>query len=216
MSAYNTIADGVHLSCDVVLTSEDLEKYENILDWVCVSQRQMLSSEDLEKYKDLLNWDLVSQCQKLSSKDLEKYKGRLDWEFVSKYQKLSNEDLERFKHLIDFSLQERHHKEKSLEQKKAEMAAYAEHYGLYFDGKVLRAYRNHDQWGRGAYNKTISYEKGKYYRDFHVDMDPYNTASFGLGIWPRGNTLVEISVEDWGLEVPFDKGKCRVWGFKVL
>ena len=40
--------------------------------------------------------------------------------------------------------------------------------------------------------------------------------SFGLGIWPKGNTPVKVKIEDWGCEV--DKrgdGKARVWGFEI-
>jgi len=40
--------------------------------------------------------------------------------------------------------------------------------------------------------------------------------SFGLGIFPKGNTPVKVKIGDWGLEVPRDDGKCRVWGFEVI
>jgi hypothetical protein len=40
--------------------------------------------------------------------------------------------------------------------------------------------------------------------------------SFGLGIWPRGNTKVKVKVSDWGVSVCTDDGKARVWGFEVI
>ena len=216
LEKYKDLLDWDWVSEYQKLSSKDLEKYKDLLDWDWVSEYQKLSSKDLEKFKDRLNWGLVSKYQKLSSKDLEKYKDLLDWDWVSQCQKLSSKDLEKYKDKIDLKLQETHHKEKSLEQKLKEIKAYAEKHNLKFDGEFLYAFREHDQCGRGAFNKTISYKKGNYYRDWHVDMNPYSAASFGLGIWPKGNTPVKVAVEDWGLEVPNDKGKCRVWGFTVL
>ena len=40
--------------------------------------------------------------------------------------------------------------------------------------------------------------------------------SFGLGIFPTGNTPVKVKIEDWGLEVNRKDGKARVWGFEVI
>ena len=40
--------------------------------------------------------------------------------------------------------------------------------------------------------------------------------SFGLGIWPQGNTKIKVKVENWGVEVNRSDGKARVWGFKVI
>ena len=47
-------------------------------------------------------------------------------------------------------------------------------------------------------------------------MNPKNENSFGLGIFPKGNTSVKVSVEDWGVEVNRDDGKARVWGIMVI
>ena len=44
----------------------------------------------------------------------------------------------------------------------------------------------------GLFNKTIYYEKGIYYKDWHCNMDKNNDASFGLGIWPKGNTKIRV------------------------
>ena len=40
--------------------------------------------------------------------------------------------------------------------------------------------------------------------------------SFGLGIFPQGNTKIKVNIEDWGVEVKKDDGKARVWGITVL
>ena len=71
--------------------------------------------------------------------------------------------------------------------------------------------------GCGIFNKTINYEKGQYYTDWHCDMRENIENSFGLGIFPKGNTKVKISIKDWGCCVKVrNDGKCRVWGFEVL
>jgi hypothetical protein len=46
--------------------------------------------------------------------------------------------------------------------------------------------------------------------------DKYKKNSFGLGIFPKGNTPVKVKIEDWGLEVNREDGKARVWGFEVI
>ena len=182
-----------------------------------LSRTPGLTSEDLEKYACELNWHNISEYQKLTSKDLEKFKNKLDWNLVSQYQKLTSNDLEKFKDKINLAKQERHHKEKSLEEKRQEVAAYAAKYNLKFDGEVLHAFRNHDQWGRGAWNQTLSYSVGNYYQDWHCDMDSSNKNSFGLGIWPKGNTKITVSVNDWGTAVLNEPdGKARVFGFTVV
>ena len=40
--------------------------------------------------------------------------------------------------------------------------------------------------------------------------------SFGMGIWPKGNTPVKVKLEDWGVAVNKNDGKARVWGFEVI
>ena len=48
------------------------------------------------------------------------------------------------------------------------------------------------------------------------NMNPYIENSFGLGIFPQGNTAVKVSIEDWGVAVDRDDGKARVLGFTIL
>ena len=105
---------------------------------------------------------------------------------------------------------------RSEAEKRAEMEEYAQKWGLKLTQKYLYAFRNHDIHGRGQYNKSIFYEPGKYYRDWHCDLNPKNDNSFGLGIWPKGNIPVRVKAADWGICVNREDGKCRVWGFTVL
>lgn len=115
---------------------------------------------------------------------------------------------------------------KSKEQKIQEMKDYAKEHNLEFDGEYLYAYREHDKLGRGIYNKTICYEEGKYYRDWHCDIDSRIQNSFGLGIFPfstrngdpvrlNTNVLVKVHVDDWGCAI-YNSKKARVWAFTVL
>ena len=103
-----------------------------------------------------------------------------------------------------------------MKQKRRAAHAYAKKHGLKYDRYYIYAYREHDKWGRGYYNKTITYEKGYYYRDWHCDPRSSHRNSFGMGIWPKGNTPVKVKISDWGVEIPKDCGKARVWGFEVL
>ena len=78
------------------------------------------------------------------------------------------------------------------------MRVYADKYKLKFDGDYLYAFRDHDNWGRGMFNKTIYYDEKKEYRDWHCDLNPVNANSFCLGIFNEGNTAVKVNYKDWG------------------
>ena len=47
-------------------------------------------------------------------------------------------------------------------------------------------------------------------------MNPNNENSFGLGIFPKGNTPIKVKISDWGVAVNREDGKARVWGFEVI
>jgi len=197
--------------------SEDLiEKYKNQVDWEYISVYQKLSEEFIEKYKNQVNWDCISAYQELSEKFIEKHKDKVHWFNITCSQNLSEEFITKYEKKIDTSIYNRSHKTKTLKQKQAEIKEYAEKYNLKYDDEYLYAFRNHDKFGSGMYCLNTYYEKGKYYRDWHCDMREGNINSFGLGIFPKGNTSVKVKISDWGLEVNRDDGKCRVWGFEVI
>ena len=111
---------------------------------------------------------------------------------------------------------QKYNKEKTYEEKLEEAQNYALLHSLEIKDGYLYAFRNHDQWGRGVFNRTIFYKKGKYYRDWKLDMRKKVENSFGLGIFPEGNTKVKVLIKDWGVAVNRADGKCRVWGFEVV
>jgi len=101
-----------------------------------------------------------------------------------------------------------------LEHKTIEVLEYAKTHGLKVENGYLFAFRNHNAAGRGMFG-VESYEKGIYYRDWHVDMRGKIENSFGFGIWPMGKIEVKVKIEDWGINPQWtDKG--RVWGFEIV
>ena len=162
------------------------------------------------------NWNYISSNQKISELFFREFQSKVDWIWISSNQKLSEDFIREFQSKVDLKLYREVNNEFSREEKIKIMKKYAKKYSLEFDGEYLFAFRNHDQFGRGMFNKTIFYKKGKY-KDFHCDMRPDEKNSFGLGIFPKGNTKVKVSVDDFGIVVNNDDdGKCRVKGFTVL
>jgi len=216
-----------------------VEEFKDKVDWSWISKNQKLSEEFIQEFKDKVYWSWISKYQKLSEEFIEEFQNKVDWNWVSVYQQLSEEFIrefqdrvywscipiyqnlskefiKEFKNKIDISIYKAVHQEKSLEQKKLEVQQYATKHNLKYDDEFLYAFRKHDKRGKGVYNKTISYKLKQYYRDWHCDMRKDVENSFGLGIWPKGNTPVKVKIEDWGCEV--DKrgdGKARVWGFEI-
>ena len=47
-------------------------------------------------------------------------------------------------------------------------------------------------------------------------MNSNNENSFGLGIFPKGNTPIKVKISDWGVAVNRNDGKARVWGFGIF
>ena len=107
------------------------------------------------------------------------------------------------------------HEQPSLEVKKSEARKYAKFHGLRVTKRYLYAFRNHDNFGCGVYNKVYKYTKGQYYKDWHCDGNPAKENSFGYGIWPKGNTAIRVRLEDFCVSVNRDDGKARVWGFEI-
>jgi len=202
------------------LSEKFIEKYEDKINWNWISINQKLSERFIEKHEDRVYWDWISENQKLSEEFIEKHEDRVDWSHISQYQKLSEKFIEKYKDRIDVNVQMRsYHDKRTEKQKEKEILEYCKKYNLKVERKnrVFYAYREHDKWGRGKWNKTISYRKGRYYRDWHCDLDPENKNSFGLGIFPKGNIEVKVKFEDWGVVTKdSNDGKARVWGFEIV
>ena len=93
---------------------------------------------------------------------------------------------------------------------------YAKKHNLEIKGKHLYAFRNHNKWGRGMYSTTTFYKKGKMYEDWHCDPRENVLNSFGLGIFPKGNTLVRVPLDRFVVEVNRKDGKSRVEAFEMV
>ena len=205
-----------YISSHQKLSEEFIEKFSDKVYWNYISQYQKLSEKFIKKYENKVNWDRISYSQKLSEKFIEKYENKVNWGWISYNQKLSEKFIQKYSDKINIEIQEKNFQEKTLEEKLKEIKEYAKEHKLEFKNNKLIAYRNHDMHNRGVFNKTISYTKGKYYKDWRCNMNKEDENSFGLGIFPKGNTKVEIKVEDWGVAVGRKDGKARVFGFKVL
>src|SRR3990167_1473433 len=198
------------------LTAADLREFTDLLYGVWVSRCQKLTAADLREFKDRLHWGWVSGCQKLTAADLREFKDLLYWERVSGYQKLTAADLREFKDLLDW---ERVSQCQKAQPNKPERINRAKKYAAIHHLKTTEAgfyaYRNHDAWGRGSFNKAIIYASGRTYRDWHCDPRSDEENSFGLGIWPKGNTRVFVRYEDFCVAVDRGDGKARVWAFRI-
>ena len=208
-----------YISAHQKLSEEFMREFKEKVVWNQISAFQKLSEEFIREFQEKVVWNQISAFQKLSEQFIKEFKDKVDWYCISANQKLSEEFIREFKEKVVAEYQRTSFKEKTIEQKKREMQDYAKKHNLNFDGEFLFAYRKHDVFGRGSFNRSIFYEIGKYYRDWHCDMNEKNQNSFGLGIWPKNkgvNILIKVSVEDWGCEVEENNGKARVFGFTVL
>jgi hypothetical protein len=198
-----------------------IKRNKDYIHWSTISISQTLSESCIERFKNKIDWINISCYQNLSEDFIRKYQNQVSWYHIYQYQNISKKFIEEFKDKFDnisVILKEYDiiHQVKTRTKKIIEMRKYAKKYNLKFDGKYLYAFRDHDKRGKGMWKFSIQYENGKYYRDWHCDMRPDIENSFGLGIWPSGNTPVKVSVDDWGLYVSKTNGKCRVWGFTVI
>lgn len=192
------------------LSEKFIEKHADKIDWHYVSRYQQLSESFIERRANKVNWHLISRYQQLSEAFIEKHANKVNWYYIAQYQQLSPEFAR--KHNLVIYIDNR-----SVEDRRAEMATYAKKWDLRFEDDTLYAYRNHDQQNRGSFNHLIHYNELKRYEDWHCDMNPENENSFGLGIWPEGNVQVSVHLDDWGTIVTNDGyGKCRVKAFTLL
>jgi len=199
------------------LSETFIEKWQDKVDWFWISAYQLLSEAFIEKWKDKVNWYYISMYQSLSETFIEKWQHKVNWDYISEHQILSEAFIEKWKDRLSIKTAKAVNKKISDEEKVEAIKAYAEKWNLKFEDGYLYAFREHDRWGRGAFKKNIFYKKGNTYRDWHCDMREDEKNSFGLGIWPKGNTAVRVHYKDFGVAVLNDKdGKARVWAFEVL
>jgi hypothetical protein len=197
------------------LSEPFIRELQDKLDWKRISRYQLLSEPFMREFQNKLHWYSISSCQTLSKSFMREFQDELYWCLVSRCQPLSKAFIAEMQHQPCFDKEVQLAKHHRNVNKKKSIKAYAKKHGLEFDGEYLHAYRNHNKWGRGAYSTTICYTSG-YYRDWHCDLDPKEQNSFGLGIWPKGNTPIKVHWKDWGTEVDGDEeGKARVWGFTL-
>ena len=112
-----------------------------------------MNKEVTEEVENLIR-ELKLDCS------IEEFKDKVDWNYISRCQKLSESFIREFEDKIDIEIQALNHKEKSIKEKTKEIKKYAKKHKLEFDGEYLYAFREHDKYGRGMFNKTISYESG--------------------------------------------------------
>lgn len=230
ISAYQTLSpeiiDEFHdllawgtMSYSQNLSEKQIEKYEDLLDWSGIWENQNITEAMIDRHIEDVLWTSVIINQKLSEDFLISHHKYLTlfWTLISKYQVLSDDFLVKYGDVIDIDTQKKtHHDTRNRNEKQQEMKQYADKHSLFFDGERLYAFRNHDKMGRGAWKGVMRYTGG-YYKDWRCDLDPDYDCSFGLGIFPEGNTPVQVKVEDWGCAVASDrKGKARVFGFKMF
>ena len=190
---------------------------DNKENWLHISFSQQLTESFIREFSDRVSWYWICRNQKLSEDFIREFKHKVDWRTISHYQILSQAFMEEFIDQINIQAQyDSHHDKRTLDEKRQEMADYADKFQLKFENDVLHTFRTHDVRGTGYYNKTIFYNKPGYYRDWHCDLNPKNENSCGFGIFPVGNTPIQVKVEDWGCKVEDDaRGKARVWGFTI-
>jgi hypothetical protein len=213
--------------------------------WGALVRYQPLSEEILEEYANAFNWLDVLEYQPLSREFFDKHKSRIffamevigvkgndpffwnKWitpyilqdERRIRYSPLnfSPEREAELQRIYDLCF-EKLHRQKSHEEKLAEMRAYAEKHGFVMKDDILYCYRQHTPEGRGLSHQRIKYKLGVYYRDWHCDLRPESYITFGFGLDPKGNVLVTVKAEDWGTECTHkeEEGCARVWGFTVV
>jgi len=200
------------------LSESFIREFKDKINWYNISIYQRLSESFIREFKDKVDWFYISYSQKLSESFIREFQDKVNWYFISIYQKLSENFIKEFEDKVNKNEYKAVNRKISYQQKLKEVKEYCEKYNLEFDYKnrCFYAYREHDMHNRGIFNKTISYKKNKYYKDWHLDMRKNKENSFGLGIFPKGNTKVKVLIKDWGVSVNRKDGKARVWGFEIV
>ena len=204
------------ISIDQKLSETFIRKFKNSVRWDYISQYQKLSESFITEFQNSVHWDSVCAHQKLSEIFIKKFKDKVDWDDISYNQILSKTFIEKFANKINTKIQlANHHNSLSYEQKFDMAKCYAKKYHLRCNQKYLYAYREHDEFNKGMYNKTICYDKKKMYIDWRCNLNIEIACSFGLGIFPKGNIKVRIKIKDIGCW-PNNTNKLRVWAFEII
>ena len=198
------------------LNEDFIREFKDKVSWNHISKYQKLSEDFIREFQDKVNWYNISQHQRLSEEFIREFKDKVKWHYISCSQILSEDFIEEFQNKINKEIQLKiHHNEFTLQQKQKIVKKYCDKYNLQYDKEYLYAFRKHDKSGCGIFNKTISYKKHKYYRDWRCDLDFNIQISFGYGIYPKGNIKVKVKIEDLGCWVN-ESNKLRVWGFEII
>ena len=159
------IKSGVEMSWRYVsmyqnLSEKFIREFKDKVNWYRISENQNLSEKFIREFKDKVNWYSVFRFQKLSEKFIREFKDKVDWYYISNYQNLSNKFREEF----------------NIQPQPVIITAeeYAKEYKLEIKDGYLYAYRDHNFNGSGIFRKNIYYRKGKYYKDWHCDLNPIN------------------------------------------
>ena len=197
---------------------------ENQRDWVCYFQK--LTQTFISKHwKDLTGYQryLVCNNQKLTQPFITKRWNELtedQRDRVCYYQKLTQPFISKHWEVLtewQRDLITQIHKNYPTKTERIKGAkAYAKQHGLRVKGQWLYVFRNHDKRGCGLFSKTTFYSKGRLYRDWHCDPRVDVENSFGLGIWPEGNTPVRVPLDSFVVAVSRHDGKARVEAFEVI
>ena len=198
------------ISSSQKLSEDFIREFKDKVDWRYISFSQKLSEDFIREFKDKVDWGDISSSKKLSEDFIREFKDKVAWRYISSSQKLSLKFCKEFK--LDDTISKLSKKINPVEN----ALAYAKKHKLKVDKTYLYAFRKHDSWERGVYFKNIYYEKGKYYKDWRCDPRTDVENSYGLGIFPSGNTQVRVKLKDFCVEVNRVDGKARVWGFEII
>ena len=197
---------------------------EDQKDYVCIYQK--LPEKFVKQIWDELTEDQkISVCtyQKLSETFIKEVWSELtegQKDYVCRYQNISEKFIKQIWSELTEVQQELitdiHESYPSKKERIERAKKYAKKHNLEIKGKHLYAFRNHSKWGRGMYSYTTFYKKGEMYEDWHCDPRRSELDSFGLGVFPRGNTLVRVPLDRFVVEVNRKDGKSRVEAFEMV
>ena len=205
-----------YISYTQKLSEKIIREFQNKVNWKYISHYQKLSEDFIREFQNKVNWYYITIYQKLSEDFIREFQDKFDWDNISKNQILRKEFIKEFEDKINKEEQlKTHHNKLSLQEKQILVKKYCKKYKLIYDDNYFYAFRDHNINGSGIWNKTISYEKNKYYQDWRCNLNSYDANSFGYGINPEGNTKVKIKIEDIGCWIN-ESNKLRVWGFEII